>query len=164
MNETYTTVVGRVAGEVRQRSTFEGHKVVNFRLASNERRYDREAGQWVDGNSLYLTVTCWRKLAAGVASSLRKGDPVLVTGRLSLREFEYQGQRRTSLELDAQAVGPDLTWCTAEVWRRRRGADIGSTGDESTDRAAESADYLPGAGEEVAGSRAPAGGEPVVAA
>lgn len=127
MNETYVTVVGRVAGDLRQRRTKDGLKVVSFRMISNERRYDRDNEQWVDGKSLSLNVTCWRRLADGVFTSLGKGDPVIATGRLSLREYEFEGQRRTSVELDANAVGPDLSWCTADVQRQRPLAAVGDS-------------------------------------
>ncbi|MQA08833.1 MAG: single-stranded DNA-binding protein [Pseudonocardiaceae bacterium] len=120
MNETYVTVVGRVVGEISQRTTREGHKMASFRVATNERRYDKAIEQWVDKNPMFLEVICWRRLAAGVGTSLNKGDPVVVTGRLHQRDYEVEGQRRSKLELDAQAVGPDLSWCTADVQRARR--------------------------------------------
>lgn len=133
MNETYVTVVGRVTGDLRQRRSKNGHKIVSFGMASNERRYEKETDQWVDGKSLFLNVTCWRGLANGVADSLSKGDPIVATGRLSLREFEFEGHRRSSLELDAHALGPNLALCTAEV-RRWRSAD--GTGDPGREQAA----------------------------
>jgi single-strand DNA-binding protein len=89
-------------------------------MASNERRYDKGADQWVDGDHLYVTVTCWRRLAAGVAASLVKGDPVMVRGRLYTRDYEVEGQRRYSTEVEAASVGPDLARCTADVQRPRR--------------------------------------------
>jgi single-strand DNA-binding protein len=120
MNETMVTVIGNVISDVRGRRTSDGTKVVSFRMASNERRYDRDAEQWVDGDRLYVTVTCWRRLAAGVAASLVKGDPVLALGRLHTRSFEQEGQRRYVTELEAYAVGPDLARCSAELQRTRR--------------------------------------------
>jgi single-strand DNA-binding protein len=89
-------------------------------MASHERRYDKAADQWADGDHLYVNVTCWRRLAVGVAASLVKGDPVLVRGRLYTRDYEVEGQRRYSIEVEAASVGPDLARCTADVQRPRR--------------------------------------------
>ena len=120
MNETLVTIVGNVVSDVRRhRSTTDDH--VTFRVANNARRFDRETEGWVDGDRLYTTVSCWRRLATGVAGSLGKGDPVVVTGRLYTRNFQTDdGQRRSVTELEATAVGPDLGRCTASVHRRRR--------------------------------------------
>jgi single-strand DNA-binding protein len=123
MNETSVTMVGNVISELRQRRTPEGHKVVSFRMAANERRFDPETGQWVNGRHVFATVNCWRRLADGVASSLGKGDPVVVTGRMYTRDYEYEGQQRLSLDVDAVAVGPDLTRCTADLQRHRPQSD-----------------------------------------
>jgi single-strand DNA-binding protein len=120
MYETHATVIGTVINDPRQRRTMEGLKVVNFRLAANERKFDRETGEWKDGERLIVSVTCWRKLANGVGASLTKGDPVMATGRLYTRTFEVDGQQRWSLDMDATAVGPDLARCSAEVQRNRR--------------------------------------------
>ncbi|HEX4250453.1 MAG TPA: single-stranded DNA-binding protein [Pseudonocardia sp.] len=122
MNETEVTVVGNVISDVKSRRTGEGIRVVNFRVASNERRFDKGTGEWVDGDRFFVSVTCWRKLAAGVVASLSKGDPVVVTGRLYTRGYEVEGQRRSVTEIEASAVGPDLSRCSAELTRVRRSA------------------------------------------
>ena len=122
MNETEVTVVGNVISDVKSRRTGEGVRVVNFRVASNERRFDKGTGEWVDGDRFFVSVTCWRKLANGVAASLSKGDPVVVTGRLYTRGYEVEGQRRSVTEIEANAVGPDLSRCSAELTRVRRAA------------------------------------------
>jgi len=120
MRETYLTVAGNVITDPKLRTTADGLRVVNFRMASTERKLDRQEGQWVDGETLYLNVSCWRRVADGVISSLSKGDPVLVTGRVFTRGYEIDGQQRTAVELVANAVGPDLARCTAEVRRHPR--------------------------------------------
>ena len=122
MNETTVTVVGNLVDDPRLRTTEGGLDVAGFRLASTARRYDREAGRYVDSASLFLSVSCWRTLAANVAESLRKGDPVVVTGKLSTRSFEKDGQSRSVCELEAVAVGPDLARGTAVFRRSPRGA------------------------------------------
>jgi single-strand DNA-binding protein len=122
VNETMTTVVGNVITDVKQRRIADGTRVASFRMASNERRFDKETQQWVNGDSLFVTVSCWRKLALGVGASLMKGDPVMVTGRLFTRGYEVEGQKRSVTELEAVAVGPDLSRCVADVSRARRQA------------------------------------------
>jgi single-strand DNA-binding protein len=119
-NETKVTVVGRVCTEISTRTTGDGATVATFSVATNERRYDRSTDSWIDRETLFLRVTCWRRLAEGVAASLGKGDPVVVAGRLVARKFEADGQPRTATEIEASSVGPDLTLCTAVIRRGQR--------------------------------------------
>jgi single-strand DNA-binding protein len=117
-NTTHITVVGRVITDIDSRTTPGGHKVANFRIASQERIYDKAQDLWVDGDRIYLAVACWRHLADHVADSLRKGDQVVVHGRMRLREYTTEeGARRTSLEIDARAIGADLALHTVTVDR-----------------------------------------------
>ncbi len=120
MYETVITIVGHVISEVQEKHTAAGGTLATFRVASTERRFDKDTEEWVDGNRLFINVTCWRDLAAGAVSSLTKGDPVVVVGRLHTREYEVDGQRRWSTEVVATAVGPDLARSTAEISRNRR--------------------------------------------
>ncbi|MBB6378783.1 single-strand DNA-binding protein [Pseudonocardia eucalypti] len=122
MNETLVTLVGNVISEVSRRRVTEGEGPVYFRMASNERRFDRESGNWVDGDRFFVTVTCWRRLADGVQLSLEKGDPVIVKGRLYTSSFEAEGKPRSVTSLEAYAVGPDLSRCSARPNRPRREA------------------------------------------
>jgi single-strand DNA-binding protein len=105
--------------------------VLNFRVASNERRFDKTSESWVDGESLYLSVNCWRRLAEN-AASLVKGDPVIVSGKLRTREWTTeQGERRSAVELEANAVGPDLARCAATVRKQRREQPAGNEHDNA---------------------------------
>ncbi|MDH6127823.1 single-stranded DNA-binding protein [Kitasatospora sp. GP82] len=113
MNETLVTMVGNVASTVSYAETPAGVPVANFRMAATERRYDRSAGDWVDGDTNWVTVVAWRWLAANVVSSLSKGDPVVVSGRLRIREWGEEGKRRSAVEIDARVVGHDLARGTA---------------------------------------------------
>ncbi|MGH3796517.1 MAG: single-stranded DNA-binding protein [Pseudonocardiaceae bacterium] len=135
MRETPVTVVGTLVSDMRPRRVGPDETLVlNFRVASNERRFDKTSESWVDGESLYLSVNCWRRLAEN-AASLVKGDPVIVSGKLRTREWtNEQGVRRSMVEMEASAVGPDLARCTATVRRRRRGEDPASPGDEGAER------------------------------
>jgi single-strand DNA-binding protein len=108
VNETIVTVVGNVAQEPRMRVTSAGARVSSFRLASTERRFNRQLGGWRDGDTTFYTVTCWRTMAENVFESLKTGQPVVVQGRLRTSSYEKDGQRRTSVEIEASAVGHDL--------------------------------------------------------
>lgn len=123
MNETMVTVVGNIASELTVRRVGpDEHLLVGFRVASSERRWDRSSASWVDGDRFSAWVTCWRRLGEHVRGSLVKGDPVVVRGRLSVREYEANGERRYSTDISAIAVGPDLTRCTAQVTRQKLSA------------------------------------------
>jgi single-strand DNA-binding protein len=122
--ETYITVAGNLVADPELRSVANGQTVASFRLAWNSRRYDREAGEFKDNPPMYIGVSCWRTLGANVHASLRKGDSVLVYGRLQFREFnDRAGNRRSAHEIDAIAVGPDLGKYAANVRRPSRAAD-----------------------------------------
>jgi single-strand DNA-binding protein len=121
MFETHLTVVGTLITPVNRRWLPDGAAVANFRVASNERRYDRATETWTDGDSLYVSVTCWRQLAENVHLSFTIGDPIIVRGRLHTRTYDdKEGKRQTITELEANAVGPDLARASAKVTRLRR--------------------------------------------
>ena len=119
------TIVGNVAGDVTKRRTASGD-VVNFRVMSSERRYDSATGEWQDGAQFAARVTCWRRLAENVHKCVVKGDPVVINGKLAVREYEVDGQRRSSTEIEARSVGLDLRKVAAGVVPDDRAAD-GST-------------------------------------
>jgi single-strand DNA-binding protein len=121
MFDTPVTVVGNVltAPEWR-RTTATGTFVVTFKLASTSRRFDKERGQWVDGDTLRVRVVCWRRLGENVSVSVQLGDPLVVHGRLYSRDWtDDQGAKRTSYELDAVAVGHDLSRGVDKFARRK---------------------------------------------
>jgi single-strand DNA-binding protein len=119
MNDTYITIVGNVVDEPRLRTTSSsGVPVLSFRVASTSRRLDRETGKWQDSDRLFATVTCWRALAQNVARSLKKGQPVIVTGRFYSREYTTKDETsRVSYEVDAAAIGHDLSRGISEFTR-----------------------------------------------
>jgi single-strand DNA-binding protein len=131
MFDTPVTVVGNVLTAPEWRRTAStGTSLVTFRVAATSRRFDRESGQWVDGDSLRARVTCWRRLGDNVEQSVQVGDPVVVAGRLYSRDWtDDQGVRRTSLELDASAVGHDLARGTGIFTRRKAGGPADLTHD-----------------------------------
>jgi single-strand DNA-binding protein len=105
------TVRGFVATEVRFVKTQDGLHIASFRLGSTDRRYDRNNDMWVDGETNWFTVTSFRHMAQNVVFSLKKGDKVVVTGRLKIRQWVREdGKSGTTAEIDADAVGHDLMW------------------------------------------------------
>lgn len=108
MFETPLTVVGHIVNDPQRRKVGD-QEVIKFRVASNSRRRTGD-GSWEHGNSLFVTVNCWGKLVSGVGAALGKGAPVIVTGHVHTSEYEDRdGNRRSSLEMRATAVGPDLS-------------------------------------------------------
>ena len=125
MNETFVTVVGNLVEDPKLRTIEAGQDVASFRIASTSRRFDRDSQRWIDSAQLFLGVTCWRALAGNATASLRKGDPVVVTGKLTTRTYEKDGQTRSVCELEALAIGPDLARGTAVFRRSPRSAEDG---------------------------------------
>lgn len=121
MYETHVTLNGNLTMEPRLNQTRAGVPVASLRMATNSRYFDRVSGTWKDGNSVFLSVTCWRGLAANVSASLHKGDRVLVVGRLRQREYETDDhQQRTVLEIEADTVAADLARASARLTRNAR--------------------------------------------
>jgi single-strand DNA-binding protein len=139
--ETMVTIIGNVIDNPRLRRTEKGADVASFRIASTARKLDKVSGQWVDGNKLFVSVNCWRQLATNAVDSLRRGDPIVVCGRLSTREYEKDGQKRSSFELEANAVGHDLSRGTAVFSKTRQDAPptFEVVGEEPADEPAGSA-------------------------
>lgn len=131
MFDTYVTIVGNVLTTPEWRRTTQSNTLVaNFKVASTARRLDRDSGRWVDGNSLRVRVNCWRKLAEGVAASVMVGDPVVVCGRLYTRDWtDDAGNHRTLYELEAVAVGHDLSRGRARFLRNRPSATTSTVED-----------------------------------
>ncbi len=114
MFETPLTVVGRIITDLRRR-VVAGQEVISFRVASNSRRRTAE-GTWEPGSTLYITVNCWGKLVTGVGAGLYKGAPIVAVGTVHTSEYEDRdGVRRSSLEMRASAVGPDLSRAIARI-------------------------------------------------
>ncbi|MGW1125115.1 single-stranded DNA-binding protein [Streptomyces sp. NPDC002526] len=120
MNETLVTLVGNAATAVEFRETASGG-MARFRFAVTPRRWDRAKEVWADGHTSFYTVWAWRTLAANLTGSVAVGEPLVVHGRLKVREEELEGQRRTFVDIEAVAVGHDLTRGTAAFRRVVRG-------------------------------------------
>jgi single-strand DNA-binding protein len=127
--ETVITVVGNLVDDPELRFTPSGAAVANFRIASTPRTFDRQSGEWRDGETLFLSCSVWRQAAENVAESLQKGMRVVVQGRLKQRSFETrEGEKRTVFELDVDEVGPSLRSATAKVTKTTRSGGGGGYG------------------------------------
>ena len=116
--ETLVTVVGNLTADPELRYTQNGLPVANFTIASTPRNFDRQANEWKDGEALFLRASVWREFAEHVAGSLTKGSRVIATGRLKQRSYETrEGEKRTSIELEVDEIGPSLRYATATVIR-----------------------------------------------
>lgn len=116
--ETVITVIGNLTADPELRWTQSGAAVADFTIASTPRTYDRNAGEWRDGDALFMRCSVWRETAENVAESLRKGMRVIVQGRLTQRSYDtQQGERRTVVELQVDEVGPSLRRARAQVTR-----------------------------------------------
>ena len=126
--DTTLTIVGNLTADPELRFTPSGPAVASFTVASTPRRYDRQAGEFRDGDTLFMRCTVWRETAENVAESLTKGMRVIVTGRLIQRSYETrEGEKRTVVELQVDEVGPSLAKATARVTRTPRGGGGGFT-------------------------------------
>lgn len=123
MNGTMVTLVGHVISEVRYATTAGGVPVASFRLAATDRRFDRQRQMWVEGDTSFFTVWSWRWLAENVLGSVGRGDPLLVTGRMRVREWDNGdgNARGVAAEIEATAIGHDLSRGTSAFRRAARG-------------------------------------------
>ncbi|MFC4123165.1 single-stranded DNA-binding protein [Nonomuraea zeae] len=134
MNDIYITLTGNVAAEPRQYSFDDGSKVTSLKVFSSHRYFDKRTGQWTDGDRVCFTVRCWRTLGDNVAASVRAGHPVVVSGKLRIREFGAEGDRRFVPEIEASAVGHDLRWGSGVFTKPDRAGGAGSMSKEMRDQ------------------------------
>ncbi|OBG66033.1 MULTISPECIES: single-stranded DNA-binding protein [unclassified Mycobacterium] len=127
--DTTITVVGNLTADPELRFTPSGAAVANFTVASTPRIYDRQSGEWKDGEALFLRCNIWREAAENVAESLTRGSRVIVTGRLKQRSFETrEGEKRTVVEVEVDEIGPSLRYATAKVNKASRSGGGGGGG------------------------------------
>jgi single-strand DNA-binding protein len=127
--DTTITVVGNLTADPELRFTPSGAAVANFTVASTPRIYDRQSGEWKDGEALFLRCNIWREAAENVAESLTRGSRVIVQGRLKQRSFETrEGEKRTVVEVEVDEIGPSLRYATAKVNKASRSGGGGGGG------------------------------------
>jgi single-strand DNA-binding protein len=124
--DTLITVIGNLTGDPELRFTPSGAAVANFTIASTPRAFDRNSGDWKDGDTLFMRCSIWRESAENVAESLVKGTRVIAQGRLVQRTFETrEGEKRTVIDLQVEEIGPSLRYASAKVTRTGRGGSQG---------------------------------------
>ncbi|HEV2782046.1 MAG TPA: single-stranded DNA-binding protein [Actinophytocola sp.] len=131
--ETTVTVIGNLTADPELRFTPSGAAVASFTVASTPRTFDRQTGEWKDGEALFLRCNIWRQAAENVAESLTRGARVIVNGRLKQRSFETrEGEKRTVVELDVDEIGPSLRYATAKINKVSRGSGGGGFGGQGS--------------------------------
>lgn len=146
MSDTIT-LTGVIATPPRHTVTGERLAITSFRLASTQRRFDRGQQKWVDGETNWFTVTAFRQLAINVARSVDKGQRVVVTGRLRVRDWTSGDRSGTNVEIDAEALGHDLTFGTA-AFERTVTSSSGSSSDAGEPSPSAIADQADAAGDD----------------
>ncbi len=128
-NDTTITVIGNLTADPELRFTQSGAAVASFTIASTPRIYDRQAGEWKDGDALFMRCSLWRDAAENVAESLEKGSRVIAQGRLKQRSFtDRDGNNRTVIEMEVDEIGPSLRYATAKPNKVQRGGGGGFGG------------------------------------
>ena len=119
--ETVLTLVGNLTADPELRFTPSGNPVASFTVASTPRTFDRQAGEWKDGETLFMPCQAWRQMAENVAESLTKGTRVIVQGRLVQRSYTTrEGENRTVVEMQVDEIGPSLRYAKAQITRQPR--------------------------------------------
>lgn len=124
--ETYLTIVGNLTAGPEMRTTSNGGTVANLTIASTPRLFDRDSGQWEDGETLFMRCSAWDStyspMASNIQASLAKGMRVIARGRLEQRSYQDRdGNKRTVVEMRLDEIGPALTRNTAQVTRNGNG-------------------------------------------
>lgn len=127
--EPIVTIVGNLTADPDLRYISSGVAVASFTVASTPRTQNRQSGQWEDGEAMFVRCSVWREYAENVAESLSKGMRVVVTGRMTVRSYESNnGEKRQSIELQVDEVGPSLRYARAQVTRVSGGGQGGNGG------------------------------------
>lgn len=132
------TLTGLVATPPKHIVTSEGLQITSFRLASTQRKFDRAEQKWVDADTNWYTVTAFRNLAANAIGSILKGQRVIVSGRLRIREWQTDEKNGTTIEVDADSLGHDLTFGTSSFTRTPSASASADTAES-----AEAAEQIP---------------------
>lgn len=130
MNDINITIVGNLTSDPELRFTASGAAVCKFRVASTPRYLDRAAGEWKDGEPTFIDCAAWRALAEHVAESLTSGARVILTGNLKTQRWKSDGSGKSDAgetierqQIDVYAIGPELTYATAQVKKMARSRD-----------------------------------------
>ena len=125
------TITGVVGTDPHHHVTGQGLPITSFRLASTRRYFDRAKGSWEDGETNWYTVSAFRQLASNASQSIRKGERVVVCGRLRLRAWETGEKSGTAVEIEADAIGHDLAWGVTSYTKVRSARPADVSGDDA---------------------------------
>lgn len=123
------TLTGVVGSDPRHHVTNQGLAITSFRFASRHRYFDRAKGAWEDGETNWYTVSAFRQLAVNTSLSVRKGERLVVRGRLRQREWNNGTKSGTSVEIEADSIGHDLSWCVTTYGRLEKPRSTGTAAD-----------------------------------
>ena len=127
--DTIITIIGNLTADPELRFTSSGAAVTSFTVASTPRTFDRQTGEWKNGQALFMPCQAWRQMAENIAESLTKGTRVIVQGRLTQRTYTTrEGENRTVVEMQVDEIGPSLRYAKAQVTRQPRGGGQGGFG------------------------------------
>ncbi len=143
-------ITGLVATDPRHLVTGEGLPITTFRLASTQRRFDRANQKWVDGDTNWYTISCFRQLAVNAAASVKKGERILVAGRLRIREWQTSERNGMTVDIEAESLGHDLGWGSSTFTRSIHSTAAATSGPEA--EGGSSDESSGGGGDTVAGS------------
>jgi len=127
------TLTGLIATTPRHIVTSEGLAITSFRLASQQRRFDKESQAWADADTNWYTVTAFRELALNSAQSLNKGDRIVAVGRIKVKDWSNDDRSGTTVEVEAESLGHDLHWGTSEYHRASKTGEPDEEETESED-------------------------------
>ena len=109
-----TTIVGNLVRDPEEKTFGEDKNVTNIRVACTDRMPNGKGG-WKDGDTAFYNVSAWRSLGKYMASSLKKGDKVIVQGKIKYHEFKKNdGTNGHAYEIEASDVGIALYAKTAK--------------------------------------------------
>lgn len=119
--ETYVTIMGYATSDPELRWTQGGLAVVNLTVAATSKKFDKKAGEMVDDTTVFMRMSAWRDFAENIANSITKGTRVIAYGQLRQREWEDKnGEKRSTIELQVEELGPSLKYARAQVDRNPR--------------------------------------------
>lgn len=145
------TIVGSLGADPELRFTAGGIAVANLSIAVNDRKLNRQTNEWEDGETQtqWYRASVWREFAEHVAGSLTKGSRVIAQGRLKQRSYETrEGEKRTTIELEVDEIGPSLRYATAQVTRASGGGGGQVPRESAPPAASESEAWAPAEGEQ----------------
>lgn len=134
MNDTTLTMVGTLVDDPELRFLSSGAAVAKFRIANTPRKFDKDTNQWVDlkDQTLFMSCNIWRQTAENVAEGLKRGDRVVVIGRLRQRSYETrEGEKRTVIELECDEVAASLKFASVTSNRMKRSSGSQPGGNSS---------------------------------